>query len=54
MARSEPSNQIVINDRDEEATWQRVGRPIARAISIDDLHLDEVGYVARSGSPDVI
>ena len=30
MARSKPSNQIEINDRDEEATWHREERPIAR------------------------
>ena len=28
--RSEPSNQITINDRDEEATWHREERLIAR------------------------
>ena len=44
MAWSEPSDQIAINDRDEEATWQRVGRSIARAISAVDLHLSEEGY----------
>ena len=35
------------SDRDEEATWQRVGRPIVRAISVIDLHLSEEGYVAK-------
>ena len=30
MARSEPSDQIAINDRDEEATWHHEERPIAR------------------------
>ena len=29
MARLEPSDQITINDRDEEATWHREERPIA-------------------------
>ena len=52
MARSEPSDQIAINDRGEEATWHREERPIARGLSADDLHLSEEGYMARSGSPD--
>ena len=52
MARLEPSDQIAINDRGEEATWQREERPIARGFSAIDLHLSEDGYVARSGSPD--
>ena len=30
MARSEPSDHIAINDHDEEATWHREERPIAR------------------------
>ena len=30
MARSEPSDRIAINDRDEEATWHHEERPIAR------------------------
>ena len=30
MARSEPSDQIAINDPDEEATWHREERLIAR------------------------
>ena len=30
MARSEPSDQIVINYRDEEATWHPKERPITR------------------------
>ena len=51
MARSEPSDQIAINDRDEEATWQRVGRPISRAISTVDLHLNQWAHVAKSGTP---
>ena len=29
MAQLEPSNQIAINDRDEEATWHREEHPIA-------------------------
>ena len=29
----------MINDRDEEATWQREERPIAREISTVDLDL---------------
>ena len=52
MAQSEPFDQIAINDRDEEATWQCVGRSIARAILVVDLHLSEEGYVARSSTPD--
>ena len=39
MARLELSNQITINDRDEEATWHLEERPIAREISTVDLHL---------------
>ena len=30
VAWSEPSDQIAINDRDEEETWHREERPIAR------------------------
>ena len=30
MARSEPFDHIAINDRDEEATWHREERSIAR------------------------
>ena len=30
MEQSEPSNQIAINDRDEEATWHREEHMIAR------------------------
>ena len=52
MARSEPSDQITIKDRGEEATWQREERLIARGFSVVDLHLSEEGYVARSGSLD--
>ena len=52
MARSKPSDQIAINDRGEEATWQREERPIARGFSTVDLHLSEEEFVARSGSPD--
>ena len=52
MALSEPSNQIAINDRGEEETWQREERPIARGFLAVDLHLSEGGYVAKSGSPD--
>ena len=33
-------DQSRLIDRDEEATWQRVGRPIARAILAVDLHLN--------------
>ena len=49
MARLKPSDQIAItnhsaiNDRDEEATWQREERLIAREISIVDLHLSGGG-----------
>ena len=39
MAQSGPSDQIVINDHDEEATWHRKERPIAHEISTVDLHL---------------
>ena len=52
MAGSEPSDQIAINDRGEEVTWQREVRPIACEISVVDLHLSEGRYVAKSGSPD--
>ena len=52
MARSKPFDQIVINDRGEEATWQREERPIARGFLVVDLHLSEEGHVAKSGSPD--
>ena len=52
MAPSGPSDQIAINDRGEEATWQRKERPIAREISTVDLHLSEGGYVEKSGSPE--
>ena len=53
MARLEPSNQIAINDREEDAKWQREERPIACGFSTVDLYLCEEGYVVRSGSPDV-
>ena len=53
MARLESSDQTAINDRDEDATWQHVGRPIARAISAVDLHLNRWAYVAKSGTLDV-
>ena len=49
---SEPSDEIAINDRGDEATWQREERPIARGFLAVDLHLSEGGYVAKSGSPD--
>ena len=52
MARSKPFDQISINNRGEEATWQREERPIARGVSAVNLHLSEEGYVAKSGSPD--
>ena len=52
MARSKPSNQIAINDRGEEATWQREEGSIARGFLVVDLHLSEGGYVAKSGPPD--
>ena len=39
MARSESSDQIAINDHDEDATWHCEERPIAREISTVDLHL---------------
>ena len=52
MARSKPSDQITINDRGEEATWQREERLIARGFFAVDLHLSEGGYVTKSGSPD--
>ena len=35
-------NQSRQIDRDEEATWQRVGPLIARAISTVDLHLKSI------------
>ena len=53
MAWSGPSDQIAINDRGEEATWQREEHPIARWFLAVDLHLSEEGYVARSVSADV-
>ena len=53
MARSELSDQIAINNRREEATWQREERPITGGSSTVDLHLSEEGYVGRTGSPDV-
>ena len=41
MVRSEPSDQIAINDRDEEATSHREKRPIARdPYQLVDLHLN--------------
>ena len=49
MARLEPSDQIAINDHDEEATWQREERPIAREFSTVDLYLNWWGNVAKSG-----
>ena len=52
MARSESSDRIAINNRGEEATWQREERLIARGFSAIDLHLSEEGYVTRSGLPD--
>ena len=52
MVRSEPSYQIAINDRAEEAKWQCEECLIARGISTIDLHLSEGGYVANLGSPD--
>ena len=52
MAPSELFDQIAINDRREEATWQREECPIARGFSAVDLHLSEEGYVASSGSLD--
>ena len=52
MAGSEPSDQIAINDRGEEATWKREVRLIGREISAVDLHLSEGRYVALSGLPD--
>ena len=45
MALSEPSNQIAINDRGEEATWQREECPIAYGFLAIDLHLSEGGGV---------
>ena len=52
MTQSEPSDQIAINNRGKEATWQHEEHPIMRGFSTVDLHLSEEGYVARSGSPD--
>ena len=52
MARSGPSEQIAINDRGEEAMWERNESPIAREISTVDFHLSEGGYVAKSDSLD--
>ena len=43
MAQLEPSDQIVINNRDEEATWQREERPIARRSSLKLMRIrDEI------------
>ena len=41
MARSEPSDEIAIYDRDEEATWHHKEHPITREISTIDLHLNQ-------------
>ena len=49
MALSEPSDQIAINDRGKEATWQHEGRPIARRFLAVNIHLSIEGYVAKSG-----
>ena len=46
VARSEPSDQIAINDSDEKVTWQREKRSITREISALDFHLKR-GYVAQ-------
>ena len=54
MARSELLDQIAINDRGKEATWQHEEHPIAPRLSAFDLHLSEEGYVASSVSPDAI
>ena len=43
MALSEPSDQIGINDRGEEATWRRKEHPIGRGFLAVDLHLSEGG-----------
>ena len=43
MGRSEPSDQIAINGRGEEATWQHEECPITRKISTVYLHLSEGG-----------
>ena len=52
MARLELSDQIAINDRGEEETWQREERPITRGFLAVDYHLSEEGYAAKLGSPD--
>ena len=52
VPQSEPSDQIAINNGEEEATWQYEERPIARGFLAGDLHLSEEGYVAKSGSLD--
>ena len=48
MARSEPFDQIAINDRGKEASWQHEERPIGREFRAVDLHLSEEGYVVES------
>ena len=45
---------IAINDRDEEATWQHGGRPIACAIVTVDLHLNQMDTWLESGFTDRI
>ena len=54
VALSGPYNQMAINDRGEEATWQCEEHLIMGEISSVDLHLSGGGYVVRSGSPDAI
>ena len=49
MARSEPSDQIAINDRGEGVMWQREERPIARGFTTVDLHLSEEGVRGAIG-----
>ena len=49
MARSEPSDQIAINDRGEGATWQHLERPIRRGFTAIDLHLSEEGVRGEIG-----
>ena len=52
--RSEPFDQIAINDGGEDATWQRDERPIARGFSAVDLLLSEEGYTPLDPTNDGI
>ena len=52
MTLSEPYDQIAINDRGEEATWQSKEHPIARGFLVVDLQFSEGRYMAKLGSSD--